>query len=322
MSFCDTVRPEPNRSYNMIDRQSFIIAAIQSSPVYLDPDAACEKACRLIGESARKDARIAAFSGSWLPGYPGFVWANQPASEESVTAGSAYLESAVEIPSEITQRLCESAGDNNIDVVIGVAERDKRTRATVYCTLLFIESNGQILGRHRKLKPTRAERLAWGNGDASGLRVYQRDYARIGGLNCWEHTMMLPGYSLAAQGIQIHIAAWPDTSSLADSGAEGLLLTRAFAVQAGTYAVAVGAVRGSYEGSKSLLTRGSCIIEPSGKIVAEASPTNEEIVVAEGSVDSINETSLWRDIVGHYSRPDIFQLQINRWSANESSFSE
>ena len=113
--------------------------------------------------------------------------------------------------------------------MIGVAERDARTHGTVYCTLLFISADGELIGKHRKLKPTYGERFAWGEGDGSGLIAHQRPYARISGLNCWEHNMVLPGYALIADGTQCHVAAFPGYESTRQ-----LVLSQAFASQSST----------------------------------------------------------------------------------------
>jgi predicted amidohydrolase len=140
----------------MTEYTHFRLAAVNATPIYFDREASTEKACRLILDAGKQGATLAAFSESWLPGYPFFVW-----RQASDAIKAIYLANAVEIPSLTTERLCEAARQANIDVVIGVAELDANTRGTVYCTLLFIGSDGTILGRHRKLKPTDRERTAW-----------------------------------------------------------------------------------------------------------------------------------------------------------------
>jgi predicted amidohydrolase len=205
-------------------------------------------------------------------------------------------------------------------VAIGVVELDARTRGTVYCTLLFIDQEGRILGRHRKLKPTYAERTIWGEGDGFGLTVYERPYGRISGLNCWEHMMLLPGYALMAQGTQIHIAAWPFFSSLDASAGKGRLLSQAFAAQGSGYVVAVGALMALEDvperfrdfaqgriGNKG----GSCIIAPGGEVLAEAAEGEETILVAQGSLEAVLMAKARCDVGGHYSRPDVLQLLVH-----------
>jgi predicted amidohydrolase len=231
----------------MADNQTFKLAAIQAAPVVFDREASTEKACRLIKEAGAMGAKIAAFGETWLPGYPFFSFA--PMGPNTWQAMAEYLANAVEIPSATTVKLCEAARSAGIDVVIGIVERDRVARGTVYCTLLFIGRDGKILGRHRKLKPTFYERAVWADGDAVGLNVYERPYGRISGLNCWEHNMMLPGYALAAQGTEIHVAAWPGREpaaapkSPASMWPRQLLLSRAFASQAACYVIAVGGIR-------------------------------------------------------------------------------
>ncbi len=300
----------------MATDQEFTLAAIQAAPYYLDREASTEKACRLIGEAAQKGATLAAFGETWLPGYPWWAWLEF--GPQNAKARAAYLDSGVEIPSPTTDRLCQAAGDAGVDVAIGVAERDPNTGGTIYCTLLFIGREGEILGRHRKLKPTGEERTAWGEGDGASLHPYQRPYGRISGLNCWEHKMMLPGYALAAQGTQIHVATWP-------FGNGGWLLAPAFAHQAGCYVISVGAAwtedtvpevlsgldRPGFFGGEP----GSAIMDPRGKILEQLpTPDEEAIITAEGTIEQVLGAKEFGDIGGHYSRPDVLQLHINRRS--------
>lgn len=301
----------------------FKLAAIQAAPVYFDREASTEKACRLIQEAGAKGATIAAFGESWLQGYPFFVWGSaidRPLWE----AQADYLANSVEIPSATTDQLCEAARRAKIDVVIGVVERDIQTQGTAYCTLLFIANDGTILGRHRKLKPTHRERTAWGEGDGEGLTVYKRPYGRISGLNCWEHNMVLPGYVLMSQGTQIHIAAWPGSGRQAPPAPapiwpRQLLLSRAFASQAAAYVILVGGLLSAehipeaYKEMSRTYTGDSCIIDPRGEVIA-GPVEGETILIADGSLENVLAAKSACDVAGHYSRPDIFQLRINKKS--------
>jgi len=288
---------------------TFKLAAVQAAPIYFNRDASTEKACRLIREAGAQGATIAAFSETWLPGYPFFVWGKTSGSFRNQIAAD-YLANAVEIPSATTDQLCESAREAKIDVVIGVVELDAQTHGTAYCTLLFISHEGVILGRHRKLKPTHRERTAWGEGDGQSLTIYERPYGRISGLNCWEHNMVLPGYVLMTRGTQIHIAAWPGNSN-----SRHKLLSRAFASQAAAYVIDVGGllspedVPETYQDLTYQMTGESCIIDPWGQVIAGPAD-GETILMAEGSAEQIYAAKSFCDVGGHYSRPDIFQLHV------------
>ncbi len=304
--------------------ERFKLAAIQAAPVLFDKTASLEKACSLIAQAAARGADLAGFGETWLPGYPFFV--DGPTNQLLWEASAEYLANAIPIPGPETDRLCATAREHGIDVAIGVAELDPYTAGTAYCTLLFIGREGKILGRHRKLKPTHAERLVWGDGDAVGLVAHQRPYGRISGLNCWEHQMMLPGYALVAQGTQIHVAAWPGRMGDAPPGeycwTRQVFLSRAYAAQASAYVICAAGMRlskdipdkyrplGEWEHNG-----GACIIDPRGEIIAgpmDGSVEGEGILIAEGDLDTVRRAKSATDIAGHYSRPDIFELRVNR----------
>ncbi len=301
---------------------TFKLAAVQAEPVFFDRKASAEKACRLIREAGALGATVAAFSETWLPGYPFFIWGASPDPTLLWKASAEYLANAIEIPGPETEALCRAAQKAKTDVVIGVVELDECTRGSAYCTLLFIGKEGRILGRHRKLKPTHRERTVWGEGDGTGLTVYQRPYARISGLNCWEHNMVLPGYAIMAQGTQIHVAAWPGSEGKAPPAPSPmwerqLLLSRAFASQAAAYVILVGGllnpdnIPAPYKELAVKYRGDSFIIDPRGEVLAGPA-RGEAILTAEGSMEQVLAAKSAFDVGGHYSRPDIFQLEINR----------
>jgi len=299
---------------------SFLLAATQAAPVYLDAAASLVKACNLIEEAGRKGADLIAFGETWLPGYPFFAF-----SGPSVTrweAAEAYLSTAIEIPGKETDQLCAAAKAENVDVVIGVAELDQRTKGTTYCTMLSIGREGLILGSHRKLKPTMEERIVWGEGAGDDLHVYERPYARTSALACWEHQMCLPGYALMAQGTQVHVAGWPGgdpetpPEPPAALWARQELLSRAFAAQGACYVVASGGLitPGDVpQRFRSLAYKGSggtMIIDPRGEVVQRAAKGEETIIYHQASQSVVRGAKAANDVAGHYARPDVFQLLV------------
>lgn len=303
----------------MSDRPTFKLAAIQAAPVLFDKAASTDKACSLIAKAGQRGADIAAFGESWLPGYP--FWVDGPVIDLTWEASAVYLGNAIDIEGPETAALCDAAKRAGVDVIIGIAEKDPFTQGTAYCTALTIGREGAVLNRHRKLKPTHGERIIWGDGDAAGLVVNDRPYGRISALNCWEHQMMLPGYTLAAQGTQIHAALWPGWEKTPRAGeycwARQHLLSRAFASQAGAYVICAAGLRLEKDIPERWRALGvwehtgqSAIIDPRGEIIAKAG-SDEEILMAEGSLEVVRAAKAACDIAGHYSRPDIFELSIN-----------
>lgn len=294
------------------------VAIAQSASAFFDKDAGTEKACRLIREAGAGGAELVAFGETWLPGYPFFV--DSPVSELWWAAAADYLRNAIEIPGPETDRLCAAAAEAGVDVVIGVAELEPTTKGSVYASLVFIGREGAVLGRHRKLKPTHHERSIWADGDAKGLKVYQRSYGRLGGLNCWEHNILLPGFALIAQGVQIHVAAWPgrepDEAPSEPVWARQLLLSRAFASQAGAYVLAAAGLRRLEdvpERWRPLVpfehNGRSVIVDPRGEVIAGPAE-GEALLFADLDMDLVYKAKAACDPAGHYSRPDLFELRL------------
>lgn len=301
--------------------QDFTLAAVQAAPVFLDREASIDKACRLIEEAGTKGSDLAVFGETWVSGYASFsAWANHPRFIELL---SKFVLNGVEVPSPATDALCAAAKRAGTDVVIGVAERDATTGGSIYATLLFIGREGTLLGKHRKLKPTMYERTVWGEGDGSTLRLYDRPYGKLGGLNCWEHQMVLPGYALISQGIQVHAAAWPGGRFTRQE-----ILSRAFAMQSSAYVVMAGGLTRPSDlpgdpsdwiveaaGTKrSLVTPcdgDSGIIGPNGDFLAGPLLDEEGILTAKANLGRVMLQKMISDHAGHYTRPDVFEFRVN-----------
>jgi len=294
------------------------LAAVQAAPVFFDKAASTEKACDWIAEAGKRGADITAFGETWLPGYPFFIEA--PLSDLWWEAAALYLENAVLLDGPEIGRICKAAKQARTDVVIGVAELDAATKSSIYASLVFISRDGEVLGRHRKIKPTHHERSVWADGDAKGLKVHERPYGRLSGLNCWEHNIVLPGFSLICQGTQIHVAGWPgrepETAPSDPVWSRQILLSRAFASQAGAYVIAPAGLRLNEhvpEKFRSLSafehTGQSAIIDPRGEIIAGPADC-ETILFAEADLEEVRKAKSACDPAGHYSRPDLFEVRL------------
>jgi len=189
----------------------FRIAAIQATPVFLDRDATVDRACGLIADAGRAGAALAVFPEAFVPGYPLWVWFIPPVKTHPLRALYAELvRNAVSIPDDSTRRLADAARRAGVAVAIGINEINaEASGTTLYNTILYIGADGSILGKHRKLIPTAAERLVWGQGGGFDLDVHDLPFGRVGGLICWENYMPLARYALISSGVQIYaVPTW------------------------------------------------------------------------------------------------------------------
>jgi len=305
----------------------FKAAAVQAAPVFLDREATVEKSCRLIEEAAGKGAELIAFPEVFIPGYPWWHRLDNP------YRGHKYfrelVKNSVEIPGPAMDRVCECARKFNAYVVIGINQRVPETLGTIYNTNVLIDRKGKIMGAHRKLVPTFAEKLTWGGGDGSTLKVYDTDIGKLGTLICGENTNSLARYALIAQGEQVHIANYPgqpagDESNYdlahaieirsAGHAFEGKLFN---VVPACVFTPEIAKILADTEEKKRMVSHGSmgltAIYGPDGKRLAGPLDPNEEgMVIAEIDIEKIIVPKLQHDIVGHYQRFDVLSLNLNR----------
>jgi len=295
------------------------VAVVQAGSVLFDKKACLEKAIDLITQAAARGARLVVFPESFIPCYPrglSFGMRVGGVSSKGRADYMRYLENAVTLPGDELNTLCTAAKKNACYISMGITEKDTTT-GTLYCTNIFISDKGEYLGRHRKIKPTGAERCLWGEGGREDLRVFKTPFGNMGSLICWENYMPLARTALYEQGVDIYIAPTADSRKqwqatvrhIAQEGRCFVLSCNQF-VTRDMYPDDLACIDELQDKMPELCPGGSCIIDPTGKYLCEPVYHREEILFATLDLSKIAEARLDFDPCGHYSRPDLLRLNI------------
>lgn len=303
---------------------SLNIAIAQIAPKWLNKKSTIKKIEEAIEQATVQNADLVCFGETLLPGYPFWLELTDGARFNSTLQKELfahYLAEAVSIERGDLNSICALAKKNGIAVYLGCAERaGDRGGHSIYCSLLYINKTGIIKSIHRKLMPTYEERLAWSIGDGNGLKVHSLNNFTVGGLNCWENWMPLARTALYAQGENLHVAVWPgNVNNTVD-------LTRHIAKENRMYVLSVSGLmrqedihndiphhRLIKQNANELLGNGgSCIAAPDGSWVIEPIVGKEVVVTATINLNEVRKERQNFDPCGHYSRPDVFELNVNR----------
>jgi len=293
------------------------VAVVQAASAAFDCKRTLAKALDLTHDAAKRGAKLVLFPEAFISGYPrgldfGAVvgWRTDRGREDF----KRYFESAVEVPGPVVDTLARAARSNSVYLVMGVIERE---RGTLYCCVLFFAPDGKFLGKHRKVMPTASERLIWGYGDGSTLPVFDTPLGKLGAVICWENYMPLLRTFMYSQGIEIYCAPTADhrttwSASMQHIATEG----RCFVLGCNQfnrrrdfpkdYPTAFG------EDPETVLSRGgSCIVSPFGEFLAGPNFEDETILLSDLDRSLLPKAKFDFDVVGHYSRPDIFRLTVD-----------
>lgn len=304
----------------------FVAAAVQTAPVFLDAAATTEKVCSLIREAAANGAKLIAFPEAFIAGYPYWNWIMNPI--QGSTWFQKLHESAVDVPGPEVRAVAQTARECGINVVIGVNERPRSSHGTIYNTIVTIGADGRLLGRHRKLVPTWAEKLTWAGGDGSSLVVHDTDIGRLGVLACGENTNTLARFALLAQGEMVHVASYislPVAPADYDMAEAIRLRAAAHCFEGKVFTVVscstitkemIDTICVDHPEARALLERRnsafSGVIGPDGRVVGNPLVDEEGIVYAEIDLNRCIQPKQMHDITGHYNRFDVFDLRVNR----------
>ena len=307
--------------------KSVVVGIIQDSPVYLDLEKSMEKADVLVERAASKGADLIVFGETWLSGYPAWLdscdevnyWDHEPVKE----IFSRTFDNSIEVPGKETAQLCKLAKDLKLTIVICVNEKMStgKGNGSLYNTLLTISREGKIANHHRKLVPTYTEKMVWAPGDGHGLNSVETDFGRVGGLICWEHWMPQTRQAMHECGEHIHVAVWPWVHDVHQ------LASQHYAFEGRCYVIAVGQIlkagslpvecklKEDLSGNPdlNLLRGGSCIFSPDGTPLLEPQLDLDDTIIFE--IPDLGKTVRERmnlDVTGHYNRPDVFNLDINK----------
>mgnify|MGYP001178173095 FL=1 len=303
------------------------VAVVQAAPVLFNREATVKKTCDLIDEAASKGARVILFPEAFIPAYPrGLTFGTVVGSrtEEGRYTWQRYWENAIDVPGLDTEVIGEAVKKASAYVAIGVIEKDSTfSGGTLYCTLLYFSPDGILLGKHRKLKPTAAERLIWGEGDGSTLPVFNTPYGVIGGLICWENYMPLARMAMYGKGVEIYMAPTADQrdswhATMRHIGFEGrcFVLGCNQYVDKSMYPTDLIGIEDLKDQPDIICRGGSTIISPMGGVLAGPLYDKEGILYADLDRGEIARSKMDFDVVGQYARPDVFRLIVNEEPAS------
>jgi nitrilase len=300
------------------------IAMAQIAPVWLNKEKTLEKIYQSIVEAGKEQCELIVFGEGLLPGYPFWISLTNGAEWNSTVQKEIhahYIRNAIQIEMGELDRVCALAKENKIAVYLGIIERAKnRGGHSLYCTLVYIDAMGAIQSIYRKLQPTYEERLTWSPGDGHGLQVHPLKQFTVGGLNCWENWMPLPRTALYGLGENLHIAVWPGSDRNTKD------ITRFIATESRSFVVSVSSLmrisdfpedtphlEKILENAPEVLANGgSCIAGPDGEWIVSPVLHKEGLIIETIDFNRVLEERQNFDVVGHYSRPDVTELVLNR----------
>ncbi|MDP2088666.1 MAG: carbon-nitrogen hydrolase family protein [Flavobacteriaceae bacterium] len=300
------------------------VALAQISPVWLNKEKTLDKIGISITEAGKKNCELIVFGEALLPGYPFWLALTNGAEWNSTLQKELhahYLRNAIQIEEGELDVLCMLAKENKIAVYLGIIERAKnRGGHSLYCSLVYINPQGEIKSVHRKLQPTYDERLTWSPGDGNGLQVHSLKKFTVGGLNCWENWMPLPRTALYGLGEDLHIAVWPGSDHNTKD------ITRFIALESRSFVISVSSLMRLEDfpkdtphldkiiekAPKILANGGSCIAGPDGEWIINPTINKEGLIIETLDFNRVLEERQNFDPVGHYSRPDVTKLSLNR----------
>jgi nitrilase len=301
-----------------------MVGLAQIAPVWLQRDASIAKVVQWIDQAAISGCQLVAFGEALVPGYPFWVERTGGATFDSALQKKLfahYASQAVCIEDGDLDAVCKTAASKKIAVYLGIIERaTNRGGHSLYCSMVYVDAQGNIESVHRKLMPTYEERLVWAIGDGHGLRTHKLGAFTVGGLNCWENWLPLARSALYAQGEDLHVAIWPGNQRNTED------ITRFVAREGRSFVISVSGLMRRDDISKDLpeaeLLResaddimadgGSCIASPNGEWLLEPETNIESLRIAEIDHRLVLEERQNLDVAGHYSRPDVTRLVVNR----------